>query len=142
MQRHWTAQPRVLLVDDELSVLEQLTEVLRGAGLACEGCASADAALPRARQLMPDLIVADTNLAGYSGVELCEQIRTDPALADVPVMFLSAGQVPDIIRRPHPLGGAYYVRKPFSPEVLLELIERVLWMPSLVEGHRVLEPAQ
>ncbi len=57
-------------------------------------------------------------------MELCEQLRQNEALAGVPVMFLSAGQIPDIIHRYDGRQGSYYLRKPFDPEVLGELIEQ------------------
>ena len=45
-------------------------------------------------------------------------------------MFLSATQIPDIIRRSHDAGGAYHVRKPFDPDVLTELVDKALWTPQ------------
>jgi hypothetical protein len=50
-------------------------------------------------------------------------------------MFLSRTQVPDIIRRSQEAGGAYFLRKPFDPQVLLELVDKALWMPRLVVGN-------
>ena len=88
-----------------------------------------------ARSTTPDLIISDINLNGQSGLELCEQIKEDEALKDVPVMFLSGAQIPDIIRRSHAVGGTYYLRKPFDSEVLVELVEKALWMPHLVSSH-------
>jgi DNA-binding NtrC family response regulator len=48
-------------------------------------------------------------------------------------MFMSSAQIPDIVRRSHEAGGAYYIRKPFDPEVLIELVAKALWMPHLVQ---------
>ncbi|MCH8184218.1 MAG: response regulator, partial [Proteobacteria bacterium] len=76
------------------------------------------------------------NLAGHSGLELCEQLKRREALRDVPIMFLSGAQIPDIIRRSHAVGGVYYLRKPFDPEVLTDLVDKALWMPHLV-GQRL-----
>jgi hypothetical protein len=47
-------------------------------------------------------------------------------------MFLSGGQIPDIIRRQDHLGGTYYIRKPFDPNVLLELVDKALQLPAVV----------
>jgi CheY-like chemotaxis protein len=79
-----------------------------------------------AGQVQPDLIISDINLSGTSGLVLCDEIKRQPGLAAVPVMFLSAAQTPDIIRRSHAAGGAYYLRKPFDPQVILELIDKAL----------------
>ena len=127
-------QPLILVVDDEPEVLGEVAAVLTAAGLACHCCTTTETALAKARVSLPDLIVSDINLNGRSGLEMCEQIRQNDGLADVPVMFLSGAQIPDIIRRSHAAGGTYYLRKPFDPEVLVELIHQALWMPHLSRG--------
>ncbi len=128
-------KPLILVVDDETDVLEELTAVLSGADYACRCCTTAEGAFAAAEASPPDLIISDINLHGHSGLEMCERIRENESLADVPVMFLSGAQIPDIIRRSHAAGGTYYLRKPFDPEVLLELVDKALWMPHLVAAH-------
>jgi len=83
----------------------------------------------------PELIISDINLHGHSGLEMCEELKSHAELSDVPVMFLSGAQIPDIIRRSHAVGGTYYLRKPFDPEVLVELVHKALYMPHLVAAH-------
>ena len=125
-------QPVILVVDDEPKVLDEVAAILAEAGFACRCCTTAEAALEEAKAGQFDLIVSDINLHGRSGLEMCEHIKQNPSLAEVPVMFLSGAQIPDIIRRSHAVGGTYYLRKPFDPEVLVELINKALWMPHLV----------
>lgn len=128
-------KPLVLVIDDEAEVLGQVATVLSSAGYDCHCCDTAEAALEFARSTPPQLIISDINLHGHSGLELCQQIKQDPALVEVPVMFLSGAQIPDIIRRSHAVGGSYYLRKPFDPEVLLELMQKALWMPHVAHSH-------
>ncbi len=128
-------KPLVLVIDDEVEVLGQVATVLNGAGYICHCCSTAEAAIDFARSTPPQLIISDINLHGHSGLQLCEQIKQDPALVEVPVMFLSGAQIPDIIRRSHAVGGSYYLRKPFDPEVLLELLQKALWMPHVARSH-------
>ncbi len=128
-------QPLILVVDDEPAVLGEVASVLTAAGFACHCSTTADMAIAKARVSLPDLILSDIHLHDRSGLEICEQIRQIEALRDVPVMFLSGAQIPDIIRRSHAAGGAYYLRKPFDPEVLVELIHKALWMPQRVANH-------
>ncbi len=130
-------QPLVLVIDDEPEVLGEVAAVLARAQYDCHCCSTAESAVEFARTTPPDLIICDINLAGQSGLKLCEQIKEDPALEDVPVMFLSGAQIPDIIRRSHAVGGTYYLRKPFDPDVLIELVGKGLWMPHLVHSHAV-----
>jgi len=128
-------QALVLVIDDEPEVLGSVAAALNRAGYICHCSQTAEAAIEFARSRAPDLIISDINLAGVSGLELCERIKEDPLLKHVPVMFLSGAQIPDIIRRSHAVGGTYYLRKPFDPDVLAELVDKALWMPHLVDDH-------
>lgn len=125
-------QSLILVVDHQAEVLDEVATVLTGADFACRCCTTAEDAIAAAESSPPDLIISDVNLHGHSGLDMCKRIRENPALEEVPVMFLSSGQVPDIIRRSDALGGTYYLRKPFDPDVLLELIDTALGSPQLV----------
>ena len=133
---HFHSQPTlILVVDDEPVVLGEVSAVLSAAGFTCHCCTNSESALASASKNPPDLIISDINLGGESGLEMCEQIRDEIVLRDVPVMFLSGAQIPDIIRRSHAAGGTYYLRKPADPEVLLELVQKALWMPHVARAH-------
>jgi CheY-like chemotaxis protein len=129
---HSPQSATILAIDDDPAVLADLAEALAGGGYACHTCGDPDAAQELAERLSPDLIVSDINLGEASGLDLCARLKRLPALADVPVMFLSGAQIPDVIRRAHAAGGVYYLRKPFDPPVLLELVEKALWVPHVV----------
>jgi CheY-like chemotaxis protein len=119
-------QPLILLVDDEQAALDETSAMLTATGFVCECCSSAARALDLAESLLPDLILSDTSLPGESVREMFERVQRHEFLAGVPIMFLSSGQIPDIIRRSDGAGGTYYLRKPPAPEVLIGLIERAL----------------
>jgi CheY-like chemotaxis protein len=121
----------VLAIDHDQVVLDQLSSTLHNAGYHCHLAKDCPAAEEMAGQITPDLIIVDMNLSGHSGLSLCERLKQQPHLADVPVMFLSATQAPDIIRRTHASGTYYYLRKPLDCVVLLQLIERVVLTPHL-----------
>ena len=129
---HLRQQSLVLVVDHQAGVLDEVATVLANASFACRCCTTAEDAIAAAESSPPDLIISGVNLQGHSGLEMCERIRENPALKEVPVMFLSGGQVPDIIRRSDALGGTYYLRRPFDPDVLVELIDTALGSPQLV----------
>jgi two-component system chemotaxis response regulator CheY len=122
--------PQVLLVDDEVEILHKTAAVLTAAGYRCQACTTPEAAVELALANPPDLILTDVSLGPVSGVQLCEEIRLLAGFHDVPVMFLSAAQTPDIIRRHNSVGAAYYLRKPIDPAVLVELIEHVVCVPQ------------
>ncbi len=136
MHAYSTPKPQVLVVDDDPDVVEQLNDVLTAAGYGCHCCRGSEQALEMAHTCRFDLIISDINLAGHSGLALCNQIRGEEGSGDVPMMFLSGSQTPDIIRRANASGGTYYLRKPFDPQVLLELLDKALWVPQLAAAAR------
>lgn len=128
-------QPIILVIDDDAITLTGVAAVLHGAGYDCHCARGSESAHKAARSLALDLIICDVNLGGQNGIDLCRELRRIPGVEEVPVMFVSSVQVPDIIRRSHDAGGAYFLRKPFDPEVLIELVGKALWMPHLVQSH-------
>jgi CheY-like chemotaxis protein len=127
-------QATILAIDDESDALAHLSRVVTEAGYKCVCATNATVAADAIRQDPPDLIISDINLAGYNALAICEQLKHETGLGNVPVMFLSSAQVPDIIRRSHAIGGTYFVRKPFDPLVLLELIDKALPMSNVSRG--------
>ena len=123
----------ILIIDDDAVTLTGIAAVLNMSGHECHCARDREAATKAARTLALDLMICDVNLAGESGLAVCRDLRHEPGMDDVPVMFMSSAQIPDIVRRSHDAGGAYYLRKPFDPEVLVELVGKALWMPHLVQ---------
>ncbi len=128
-------QAVILIVDSDPLTLTAVAAVLDMQGYECHCARDPVAARKAAAELPLDLILCDVNLQGASGLELCRELRKLPGLEDVPLMFVSASQLPDIVRRAHDAGGAYYLRKPFDPDVLIELVNKALWMPHLVNNR-------
>jgi CheY-like chemotaxis protein len=121
----------ILVIDADAESLARVTAVLDADGYTAVAAGCAQSALAAARQATPDLILCDINVAGHSGLVLCDELRRQTGLGDVPLMFLSATQTPDIIRRSHLVGGTYYLRKPFDAKVLLQLVEKAVRVPHL-----------
>lgn len=125
----------ILIIDNDPITLANIAAVLEAKGHSVHIALDEHSAMKSASSLPLDLILCDVNLRGASGLELCRAIQKECGLYDVPLMFMSATQTPDIIRRAHDMGGAYYIRKPFDQEVLCELVDRALWMPHLVNSR-------
>lgn len=133
----------ILVIDGDALTLTGVAAVLDMAGYECHCARDAEAATKAARALPLDLIICDVYLEGESGIELVQQLREQYGQQDVPVLFVSSEQMPDIIRRTHDAGGTYYLRKPFDPDVLIELVGKALWMPHLVKSRvERIEPAR
>jgi CheY-like chemotaxis protein len=126
----------ILVVDGEQDTLNRISEALAEAELGCCCCPTAAAAIAAAQATPPDLIVCDLHLHGESGSDTCREIKRHPGLENVPVMFLSGAQRPDIIRRSHIAPeGVYCLRKPLAPAVLVKLIDQALGATATAGGQ-------
>jgi len=123
----------ILLVDDDPAALTAATTALDSSGHIVYQARDRISAMRIARSEALDLVICDVNVGGDSGLELSRELRRLPGMQDVPVMFISRTQLPDIVRRSHEAGAAYYLRKPLDPEVLIDLVGKALWLPHLVQ---------
>jgi two-component system response regulator FlrC len=129
----------ILVIDNDPLTLTGMAATLDAAGYECHCARDPEAAAKATKELRLDLIICDVDVGGHSGLELAQALRAEYE-ENVPVMFVSSEQAPDIVRRVHDAGGAYYLRKPFDPDVLVELVGKALWMPHLVQAR--FEPKQ
>ena len=121
-----TNEPRakVLVVDDEESIVDMLATALRFTGYEVTSAASGFDALRTVKESRPDLIVLDVNMPDVDGFEVCRRIRRDGI--DSPVIFLTARDAPEDLRAGFSHGGDDYLTKPFSLEELSLRIEAIL----------------
>jgi PAS domain S-box-containing protein len=90
----------LLVVDDDDFYRDSIASVLRQAGHQVETAPNGEHALRMMRQRAPDLLLLDMVMPGMDGLEVIEAMRTDPALAPVPIMLVTAADVtPEISRR-------------------------------------------
>ena len=118
-----TPQPRILLVDDELSIQRAVGPLLRSRGYFVEIAGTGGDALRMVKDRRPDLIVLDLGLPDLEGTEVCRRVRAEHAM---PIIVLSArGSEADKVQALD-LGADDYVTKPFGPEELLARIRVAL----------------
>jgi two-component system OmpR family response regulator len=119
-----TEPARLLVVDDEATILELLSGSLRLAGFEVVAAASCDQAVRAAASSRPDLVLLDVMMPDADGFEALRRIRSEGS--EVPVIFLTAlDEVPARVRG-FDVGGDDYVTKPFSLDELLGRIRAVL----------------
>jgi two-component system, OmpR family, response regulator len=115
---------RLLVVDDEATILELLSGSLRLAGFEVVTAATGAEAVRAAASSQPDLVLLDVMMPDGDGFEALRRIRSGGC--EVPVIFLTArDEVPDRVKG-FAVGGDDYVTKPFSLEELLGRIRAVL----------------
>jgi CheY-like chemotaxis protein/predicted regulator of Ras-like GTPase activity (Roadblock/LC7/MglB family) len=118
--------PRVLVVDDSLSVRRAVERTLAPRGLEVTSCASGNEALGRLPGAAPDLLICDLVLPDLDGYEVCRWLRQVPALAATPVLFISGIVDADVESRVGALGVEGVLKKPFTGEELIATVERIL----------------
>ncbi|MGI8701830.1 MAG: MtrAB system response regulator MtrA [Nocardioidaceae bacterium] len=107
---------RVLVVDDDSSLSEMLTIVLRSEGFEPRVCPTGDQAMAMVREFKPDLVLLDLMLPGKDGVDVCRQIRGE---SGVPIIMLTAKSDTIDIVVGLESGADDYVVKPFKPKELV-----------------------
>jgi len=117
---------RVMAVDDD-HVIRGLLEVnLEMEGHEVVMAVDGQDALAKVRSDPPDLILLDVMMPNVNGWQVAEELKSDEATRDIPIIFLSARAMDADVRKGTSLGVESYVTKPFDPIDLMELIDRLL----------------
>lgn len=117
---------KILIVEDEKDVLELIRYSLDKAGYATDTALTGQEALYSAIDNKPDLILLDVMLPEVDGLEVCYNLKSNPATQNIPVIMLTAKSTEADIVKGIEMGADDYITKPFSPRVLLARIGDVL----------------
>ena len=118
-RNEYATKGRVLVVDDDASIAEMLTIVLRQEGFDSRMVTRGDHALDAFRDYKPDVVLLDRMLPGKDGIDVCKEIRAE---SGVPIVMLTAkGDTVDVVVGLES-GADDYVVKPFKPK---ELVARI-----------------
>lgn len=113
----------ILIVDDTPANLQLLESILKEKGYEVRGAINGPMALKAARLQPPDLVMLDINMPEMNGFEVCRALKGDPALACIPVIFVSAAVETEDKLRAFDEGGVDYVTKPFQAQEVLARVE-------------------
>ena len=117
---------KVLVVDDEPEITEIVETFLTEYGFKVRVENSSTEAVSQARAFRPDIILLDIMMPGVDGYDVCQQLKGDKEFANVPIIFLTGKDRNDDMGRSFKSGGDMFIKKPFSCERLLEIINIVL----------------
>src|SRR6266545_838079 len=116
-------RPHILVVDDDARIAAAVRRSLIYEGYEVEVAGDGPAALARARERLPDLVVLDVMLPGLDGVEVCRRLRAD---GDVPILMLTARDGLESRVEGLDSGADDYLVKPFERDELLARIRALL----------------
>ncbi len=120
------AKNKILIVEDEESLLKLESILLTSKGYDVRGVANGQAALDALAEEPADLVLLDIMLPEIDGFEVCRRIKTDAATRHIPVIMLTAKKSRDDMARGEKVGADWYITKPFKSAMVIETIQRFL----------------
>lgn len=116
----------ILAVDDDPAILHQLSRVLSPWGLQVITLPEPERFWQVLTSTAPDLLLLDIEMPGFNGLELCQVVRHDSKWGNLPILFLTAHQEPDMVAQAFAAGGDDYIRKPIlEPELVARVLNRL-----------------
>lgn len=121
----------ILVVDDNISNLHFLRDILTDSGYQVRPANDGELALRSIQAKLPELILLDYKMPGMDGIEVCHLLKANPETRNIPVIFLSAFQETDLKVKALEAGAIDYISKPVEPPALLVKIANHLKMYRL-----------
>ena len=119
-------QPRILVVDDEMDILELIRHSLSKEGFEVHIAANGAQALEQTTKIKPEIILMDVMMPIMDGMEACRQLKENPETKHIPVVFLTARSEEFAELAGFEAGADDYIAKPIRPRVLLSRIKAIL----------------
>lgn len=117
---------RVLVIDDEPEITDIVEAFLSEAGYVVASENQPTKAVAKVNDFKPNVILLDIMMPGMDGYDVCQQVKQLPGMAHVPIIFLTGKDRADDMGRSFKVGGDMFIKKPFSCERLLEIVNIVV----------------
>ncbi|RCK73405.1 MAG: Response regulator receiver protein in cluster with DNA polymerase III epsilon subunit [Anaerolineae bacterium] len=117
---------KILIAEDERDIRDLIAFTLQFAGHEVITTSNGEEALQAVRAQKPQLVLLDVRMPRLTGYEVCKEIKADPETQTIPVIFLSAKGQEAEIRDGLEAGAEQYLLKPFSPDQLIEQVNKIL----------------
>jgi CheY-like chemotaxis protein len=119
-------QKTVLIIEDEEDAAELFAEMMRVSGFRVLKTSKSTLAISMMTSEKPDIILLDIMMPEISGLDILRQMRQDPALANIPVIVITAKSMPTDIKNGMEAGASTYLTKPVGYLELKDAVERTL----------------
>ena len=129
--------PSLLIVDDDISAIRVLSKTLHGLGQIRFATGGAQA-LKMVQEIRPDLILLDAEMPGVSGFEVCEIMKEDPLLKDIPVIFITSHTETRIEEAGLALGAVDFIGKPIQPSIVTARVKTHLRLKMAIDQLNLL----
>jgi len=118
--------PLIVVVDDEIPALRLIRLTLQRAGYEIVTATDGQEALNLIQQRPPDLILADVLMPRLGGFDLVRIVKRDPKLRNIPCILVTSLNRYEDQKMGYQFGADFYITKPFTPEGLLQSVNRAL----------------
>ncbi len=125
---------RILIVDDEPITRQTLADLLAGEGYDLDFAVDGPSGIDLAKMNRPDIVLLDVMLPGMDGFTVCTRLRGDRALAEIPILMITAYNERSMRLRGIAAGADDFIAKPFDG---MELIVRLRTLARLDRYHRL-----
>lgn len=113
----------IVVIEDELTVLDNILDTLEAAGYSAHGAESGTKGVELVRTINPDLIICDIFMPEMDGYQVLQKLKQDDTTATIPFIFLTAKAERSDLRYGMDLGADDYIAKPFTQRELLKAIQ-------------------
>ena len=117
---------KILIADDEQNIVISLEFLMKREGYQVEVANDGEEAVRRIRASRPDLVLLDVMMPKKSGFEVCQEIRSDPEMAGIRILMLTAKGRDTEVAKGLALGADAYMTKPFSTRELVDQVRNLL----------------
>ncbi|HTP66197.1 MAG TPA: response regulator [Geobacteraceae bacterium] len=117
---------KLLLADDSITIRKVVGIIFANEDYALSVVDNGNAALEKAREILPDIIMADVMMPGKTGYEVCVEVRGDPALRHIPLLLMTGAFEPFDEDRARQSGADDFISKPFESQQLMEKVKALL----------------
>jgi signal transduction histidine kinase/ligand-binding sensor domain-containing protein/DNA-binding response OmpR family regulator len=129
-----TEKPTILIVDDDPDLRKYVSQVFSKDFNILEA-ANGRAGLAQAKQYLPDLVISDITMEEPGGMELCRQVKEDPALSHIPIILLTASTASETRLKGIEAGADDYITKPFEKELLKARVVSLLKKRNVLQQY-------
>ncbi|MFB3117234.1 MAG: response regulator, partial [Myxococcota bacterium] len=116
----------ILLADDSITIQKVVAISFASENITVLTVDNGDDAIAKAREVHPDIVLADVVMPGKNGYEVCEAIKGDPELAHIPVLLLTGTFEAFDESRARDAGSAGHIAKPFEAQSLVNEVRRLI----------------
>ncbi|MDO9375306.1 MAG: two-component regulator propeller domain-containing protein [Ferruginibacter sp.] len=127
-------QQSLLVVDDDKQMKDYIAQVFREKFTVHVADTGKDGLL-LATKYLPDLVISDVKMPGFSGIDFCKSLKADPALNHIPVILLTAESSLEARLRGVEGGADDYITKPFEKELLVARVLNLLKSRSSLQHY-------